>query len=147
MQVLTDGPLKTYLFRLKFNTLEEALRVAEPASIVFSGAFYSTLARLLSHMRSCRVKQAHANSNSYRPSRRQENGGPEPMDLCHAGARALVLTTTRSCKNAIDVRRQGILHTNAVPRARYHVPQETVTAKRPSEVKAWVRRCCESATT
>ena len=30
------------------------------------------------------MKQAHAILNSYRPSRRQENGGPEPMDLCHA---------------------------------------------------------------
>ena len=29
MQGLTDGPVKTYLFRLEFNTLEEAIRVAE----------------------------------------------------------------------------------------------------------------------
>ena len=65
MQGLTDGPVKTYLFRLEFNTLEEAIRVAEQEN--FS------------------EKQANANSNSYRPSRRQENGGPEPMDLCHAG--------------------------------------------------------------
>ena len=63
MKGLTDGPVKTYLFRLEFNTLEEAIRVAEQDH--FS------------------VKQAHANSNSYRPSRRQENGGPEPMDLCN----------------------------------------------------------------
>ena len=63
MQGLTDGPVKTYLFRLEFNTLEEARRVAEQED--FS------------------VKQAHANSNSYRSSRRQENGGPEPMDLCN----------------------------------------------------------------
>ena len=66
MQGLTDGPVKTYLFRLEFNTLEEAIRVAEQED--FS------------------VKQAHANLNSYRPSRRQENEGPEPMDLCHAGS-------------------------------------------------------------
>ena len=64
MQGLTDGLVKTYL--LEFNTLEEAIRVAEQED--FS------------------VKQAHANSNSYRPSRRQENGGPEPMELCHAGS-------------------------------------------------------------
>ena len=65
MQGLTDDHVKTYLIRLEFNTLEEAIRVAEQED--FS------------------VKQAHANLNSYRPSRRQENEGPEPMDLCHAG--------------------------------------------------------------
>ena len=48
--------------------------------------------------------------------------------LSRVGARALVLTTTRNYKNAIDVRRQGIMHINAVPRTRYRVPQETVTA-------------------
>ena len=51
------------------------------------------------------------------------------------GARALVLTTTRNCKNAIDFKRQGIMHMNAVPRARYHVPKETTTAKWPNEVR------------
>ena len=51
------------------------------------------------------------------------------------GARAVVLVTIRNCKNAIDVRRQGITHVNAVPRARYDVPQKTVTAKRPREVQ------------
>ena len=61
MQGLTDGPVKTYLFQLELNTQEEAIRVAEQED--FS------------------VKQAHVNSNSYRPSRRQENGGPEPMNL------------------------------------------------------------------
>ena len=49
MQGLTDGPVKIYLLQLEFNTLEEAIRVAEQED--FS------------------VKQAHANSNSYRPSR------------------------------------------------------------------------------
>ena len=29
MQGLTDGPFRTYLFRLEFDTLEEAIRVAE----------------------------------------------------------------------------------------------------------------------
>ena len=29
MQGLTDGPVKIYLFRLEFDTLEEAIRVAE----------------------------------------------------------------------------------------------------------------------
>ena len=54
MQGLTDGPVKTYLFRLEFNTLEEAIRFVEQEN--FS------------------VKQAHANSNSYhrRDDRRME---------------------------------------------------------------------------
>ena len=29
------------------------------------------------------MRQAHASSNPYRPPRRQETGGPEPMDLCY----------------------------------------------------------------
>ena len=29
MQGLTDGPVKTYLFQLEFNTLEEAINVAK----------------------------------------------------------------------------------------------------------------------
>ena len=87
MQGLTDGPVKTYLFRLNFNTLEEAIRVAEQDH--FS------------------VKQAHANSNSYRPSRRKENGGQNQWTSVTRGARALVLITTRNYKNVIDVRETG----------------------------------------
>ena len=112
MQGLTDGPVKTYLFRMEFNTLEEAIRVAEQED--FS------------------VKQAHTNSNSYRPSRRQENGGPEPMNLCNARNESSRVNNYKKLQNAIYVRRQGIMHVKAVPRARYHVPQKTITAKRPS---------------
>ena len=86
MEGLTDGPVKTYLFRLEFNTLEEAIRVAEQED--FS------------------EKQAHANSNSYRPSRRQENGGPEPMDLCYSDSEISCVTIIRICRHAIDVERQ-----------------------------------------
>ena len=68
MQGLTDGPVKTYLFRLEFDTLEEAIRVTEQED--FS------------------MKQAYANSNSYLPSRRQENGGPEPIDHCNARSKS-----------------------------------------------------------
>ena len=64
MQDLTDGPVRTYLFRLEFDTLKEVIRVAKQED--FS------------------VKQAHVSSNSYRPPRRQESGGPEPMDFCYA---------------------------------------------------------------
>ena len=47
MQGLTDGPFRTYLFRLEFNTLEEAIQVTEQED--FS------------------VKQAYVSSNSYPP--------------------------------------------------------------------------------
>ena len=63
MQGLTDVPVTTYLFRLELDTLEEAISVAEHEDVS--------------------VKQAHVSSNSYRPPRRQESGGPEPMDLCY----------------------------------------------------------------
>ena len=63
MQGLTDGPVRTYLFRLEFYTLEEAIRVAKQED--FS------------------VKQAHVSSN-LSPLRQQKNGGPEPMGLCYA---------------------------------------------------------------
>ena len=65
MHGLTDGPSRTYLFRLGFDTLEEAaIRVTEQEDFI--------------------VKQAHLSSNSYRPLRRQESGGPKPMELCYA---------------------------------------------------------------
>ena len=62
---LTDGPVKTHLFLLELDRLDQAISVAEQED--FS----------LFHMR-----QAHMNSSSYRPQRRQETRGPEPMDLC-----------------------------------------------------------------
>ena len=115
MQVLTDCPVRTYLFRLEFDTLEEAICVAEQED--FS------------------VKQDDVSSNSYRFPRRQENGGPEPMDLCTLRVKAPAVPIIRSCRDSIDVKRQGIMRTNAVPRTRYHVPQETLTVQRPRKVQ------------
>ena len=63
MQGLADGPVKTHLFRLELDTLEEAIAVVEQED--FS------------------MRQAHASSDSYRPPRRQEVEGPEPMDICY----------------------------------------------------------------
>ena len=51
----------SYLFRLEFNSRKEAIRFAEQED--FS------------------VNQAHVNSNSYRPPRRQESGGPDLINL------------------------------------------------------------------
>ena len=59
MQGLAEGPVRSHLFRLELNTLEEAILAAEQED--FS------------------VRQAHTSSSSYRPPRRQETGGPEPI--------------------------------------------------------------------
>ena len=58
-----DGPIRNYLFRLKLDTLEQAISSAEQED--FS------------------MRQAHASSSSYRPPRRKETGGSEPMDICY----------------------------------------------------------------
>ena len=63
MQGLADGPVRNHLFRLELDTLEQEISAAEQEG--FS------------------MRQAHASSSSYRPPRRQETGGPEPMDLCY----------------------------------------------------------------
>ena len=62
MQGLVDEPVRNHLFRLELDMLEQAISAAEQED--FS------------------MRQADASSSSYRPSRRQETGGPEPMDLC-----------------------------------------------------------------
>ena len=60
---LADGPVKTHLFRLELESLDQAIAIAEQED--FS------------------LNQAYVHSGSYRPPRRQEAGGPEPMDLCY----------------------------------------------------------------
>uniref|UniRef100_A0AAV1VNF5 Retrotransposon gag domain-containing protein n=1 Tax=Peronospora matthiolae TaxID=2874970 RepID=A0AAV1VNF5_9STRA len=63
MQGLADGPVKTHLFRLELDSLEQAISIAEQED--FS------------------LRQARASSTSYRQPRRYDNGGPEPMELCY----------------------------------------------------------------
>uniref|UniRef100_A0AAV1V462 Retrotransposon gag domain-containing protein n=1 Tax=Peronospora matthiolae TaxID=2874970 RepID=A0AAV1V462_9STRA len=60
---LVDVPEKTYMFREDFHTLEKAIAYAE--------------------LEDFSLRQSQANSSNYRPPRRQETGGPEPMDLCY----------------------------------------------------------------
>uniref|UniRef100_A0AAV1U422 CCHC-type domain-containing protein n=1 Tax=Peronospora matthiolae TaxID=2874970 RepID=A0AAV1U422_9STRA len=60
---LVDGPVKIYMFREDFHTLERVIAYAEQEE--FS------------------LRQSQANSSNYRPTRRRETGGPEPMDLCY----------------------------------------------------------------
>ena len=62
LQGLIDGPVKNHLFRIELKSLEEAITTALQDD--FS------------------VRQAHTSLTPFRPSRRVEAGGPEPMDLC-----------------------------------------------------------------
>uniref|UniRef100_A0AAV1UMZ7 Retrotransposon gag domain-containing protein n=1 Tax=Peronospora matthiolae TaxID=2874970 RepID=A0AAV1UMZ7_9STRA len=59
---LVNGPVKTYMFREDFHTLERAIAYAEQEDLS--------------------LRQSQADSSNYRPTRRHETGGPEPMDLC-----------------------------------------------------------------
>lgn len=61
---LLDGPIKTHLFREYPATMEEAIR--------------------LSLQEDFSLRQAYVHSASYRPTKREEAGGPEPMDLSAA---------------------------------------------------------------
>ena len=61
MQGLVNGPVRNHLFSFELDTLEQAISYAEQED--FS------------------MRKTHASSSSYRPLRRQETGGPEPMDL------------------------------------------------------------------
>uniref|UniRef100_A0AAV1TS59 Retrotransposon gag domain-containing protein n=1 Tax=Peronospora matthiolae TaxID=2874970 RepID=A0AAV1TS59_9STRA len=86
---LVDGPVKTYMLREDFHTLEKAIAYAEQGD--FS------------------LRQSHANSSNYRPPRRQETGGPEPMDLCYIeseNSRTLSHKRTLRCHRC-----QKIVHT------------------------------------
>ena len=87
MQGLTDGSVRTYLFRLEFDTLGETFRVVEQED--FS------------------VKQAHVSSNSYRPPRRQENRGPEPMDICYAESEILCITNHKKLQKRNRFQKTG----------------------------------------
>ena len=62
LQSRIDGPVRNHLFRIELKSLEEAITTAVQEE--FS------------------VRQAHASLTPYRPSKRVEAGGPEPMNLC-----------------------------------------------------------------
>ena len=62
MDGLADGPVRTYMFREEFQSLNKAIAFAEQED-------YS-------------LRRSQAKSSTYRPPRRQEVGGSEPMELC-----------------------------------------------------------------
>ena len=86
---------------MEFGTLEEAIRVAEQED--FS------------------VKQAHVSSNSYRPPRRQESEGSEPMALCYAESETSRVTNYKKLQTCNKCQKTGheayaCSAPNAVPR-------------------------------
>uniref|UniRef100_A0AAV1VBL4 Retrotransposon gag domain-containing protein n=1 Tax=Peronospora matthiolae TaxID=2874970 RepID=A0AAV1VBL4_9STRA len=68
---LVDGPVKTNMFREDFHTLEKAIACAEQED--FS------------------LRQSQANSSNYRPTRRQETGGPNLWTSVTSRSRTLTL--------------------------------------------------------
>uniref|UniRef100_A0AAV1T5U7 CCHC-type domain-containing protein n=1 Tax=Peronospora matthiolae TaxID=2874970 RepID=A0AAV1T5U7_9STRA len=63
MQGVADGPVKTHLFRLELDSLEQAISIVEQEHFI--------------------LRQARASSTSYRPPRRYDSESPEPMELCY----------------------------------------------------------------
>uniref|UniRef100_A0AAV1UCS3 Retrotransposon gag domain-containing protein n=1 Tax=Peronospora matthiolae TaxID=2874970 RepID=A0AAV1UCS3_9STRA len=68
---LGDGPVKTYMFREGFHTLEKAIAYAKQE-------YFS-------------LRQFQDNSSNYRPTRRQETGGPNQWTSVTSRARTLAL--------------------------------------------------------
>ena len=66
LQGLKDGPVRSHLFRIELKSLEEEITIAVQENF--------------------NVGQSHTGVAPYRPARRVEAGGPEPMNLCHAGS-------------------------------------------------------------
>ena len=109
MQGIPDGPVKTHLFRLELDTLEESIAVAEQEN--FS------------------MRQAHAISGSYRPPRRQEVGGPEPMDICYVESERPRSSSNKRLQRCNRCQKLGhYAHECSAPRP---VPRSTERSGRP----------------
>uniref|UniRef100_A0AAV1UB86 Retrotransposon gag domain-containing protein n=1 Tax=Peronospora matthiolae TaxID=2874970 RepID=A0AAV1UB86_9STRA len=100
---LVDGPVKTYMFREDFHTLEGATAYAKAFSL----------------------RQSQANSSNYRPTRRQETGGPEPMALCYIESDNSRSLSTIERQDAISFRRLSTTIMSVVSRALQHVQKKT----------------------
>ena len=71
IQGLVDKTVRTHLFRLELETLDQAISVAEQEALS--------------------LYQAQTNSKTYRPVRRQEIGCTEPMDFSFVKGRGTSL--------------------------------------------------------
>ena len=87
MQDLTDCPFIKYLFRLEFGILEEAIQVVKQE-------YFS-------------VKQDHVSLSSYRHPRRQESGGPEPIDLCYTESESSSVTNHKKLQKCNRFQKTG----------------------------------------
>uniref|UniRef100_A0AAV1TFM3 CCHC-type domain-containing protein n=1 Tax=Peronospora matthiolae TaxID=2874970 RepID=A0AAV1TFM3_9STRA len=87
MQGLADGPVKTHLFRLELDSLEQAISIAEQED--FS------------------LRQARASSTSYRQPRRYDNGGPEPMELCYVESEKALSTDYKKLQKCNRCQKTG----------------------------------------
>ena len=109
MQGLADGPVKTHLFRLELDKLEESIAVAEQED--FS------------------MRQAHASLGSYRPPRRQEVGGPEPMYICYVKSERPRSSSNKRLQRCNRCQKLGhYAHNCSAPRP---VPRSTERSDRP----------------
>ena len=84
LQGLIDDSVRNQLFRIELKSLEEAITTAVQEN--FS------------------VRQDHTSLTPYRPSRRAEAGGPEPMDLCSVESERLRSSSSKRLKSAIAIR-------------------------------------------
>lgn len=114
LQGLADGPVRTYMFREEFHTLDQAIAYAEQED-------YS-------------LRQSRATSTSCSPPRRQENVDPEPMDLCYVESE---VPRTQNHKGSTRCKRcQKIGH--------YFyecgVPSDTVLPKAGRDDRRWINR-------
>ena len=111
MQGLTDGPVKTHLFRLELDTLEEAISVAEQED--FS------------------LRQAQVSSSSYRPPRRQEYEVQNLWTSLTSKARNLAFRTISDYKNAIAVKNLVTTPMSVVHRDQYQGVLTVITDRMP----------------
>ena len=84
MQDLTDGPVRTYLFRLEFYTLKEVIRVAKQED--FS------------------VKQAHVSSTPIVPRGDRKAEAQNRWTSVTLRVKAFALPIMRNCRDAIGVK-------------------------------------------
>ena len=87
LQGLTDGPVRSHLFRIELKSLEEAITTAVQEDF--------------------NVRQAHTGVAPYRPSRRIEVGGPEPMDLCHTESESSRVTDYKKSQKCYNCQKTG----------------------------------------
>ena len=87
LQGFTDGPVRSHLFRIELNSVEEVITTAVQEDF--------------------NVRQAHTGVAPYRPARRVEAGGPEPIDLCHAGSESSRVNDYKKSQKCYKCKKTG----------------------------------------